>query len=202
MSSMLSIGAVSLILVVCVNTLRIWDKNGFLSPRFRTSGGHRRYHSDDVDKVTRKKQGIETLEHKATIAYARVSTHDQKNDLETQIERLKLECHNRGWNEAQIISDLGSGMNYNKKGLRRLIGLLCRGQVGRLVVLRQDRLLRFGSELIFELCKLHGCEIVVIEPQSTDPKKTIADDVLAILTLFSARCNGMRSHSNKRALAS
>lgn len=198
MSSSLSIGAVASILGVCVNTLRIWDKSGFLVPRFRTAGGHRRYNSDDVDEVQRKAPKPEA---RATIAYARVSTHDQKQDLQTQIERLKLECASRGWPDAEIISDLGSGMNYNKKGLRRLIAMLCRGQVSRLVVMRQDRLLRFGAELIFELCRLTGCEVVIIDPRNTDPKNTIADDVLAILTVFSASCNGTRSHSNKRALA-
>jgi len=198
MKSSLSIGAVALILGVCVNTLRSWDRSGVLVPQFRTAGGHRRYNLEDVDKIRRKAPAPEA---RATIAYARVSTHDQKQDLQTQIERLKLECANRGWPEAEIISDLGSGMNYTKKGLRRLIGMLCRGQICRLVIMRQDSLLRFGSELIFELCRLTGCEVVVIDPQSTDPKKTIADDVLAILTVFSARCNGMRSHSNKRALA-
>jgi predicted site-specific integrase-resolvase len=65
-----------------------------------------------------------------------VSTHDQKKDLETQVERLKLECTNRGWPDAEIISDLGSGMNYTKKGLRRLISMLCRREIGRLIVLR------------------------------------------------------------------
>ena len=99
------------------------------------------------------------------------------------------------------MTDLGSGMNYNKKGLRQIIGRLCRNEIGRLVIMRQDRLLRFGAELVFELCRLVGCEVVVIEPVDRDPRKTIAEDVLAILTVFSARCNGLRSHSNKRAVA-
>jgi predicted site-specific integrase-resolvase len=136
-----------------------------------------------------------------TIASARVSTRDQKKDLETQVERLKIERAGRGQQNVEVVTDLGSGMDYTKKGLRRLIGRLCRKELGRLVVLRQDRLLRFGAEPVFELCRLVGCEGVVIEPVDRDPKKTIAEDVLAIRTVFSARCNGLRSHSNKRAVA-
>jgi len=182
----------------CVNTLRAWHISGFLVPVYRTEGGHRRYDPSDVAKVMHK-DGVD--KPRVTIAYARVSTHDQKKDLQAQVERLKIECSSRGWAEVEVVTDLGSGMNYNKKGLRRLIGLLCRNEIGRLVVMRQDRLLRFGAELVFELCRLVGCEVVIIEHVDSDPKKTIAEDVLAILTVFSARCNGLRSHSNKRAVA-
>lgn len=114
---------------------------------------------------------------------------------------MRQECAARGWADAELISDLGSGMNYGKRGLRRLLGMLCRGEVERLVLIRQERLLRFGAELVFEFCRLSGCEVVVIEPRERDPKKTLAEDVLAILTVFSERSNGLRSHSNKRALA-
>ncbi len=198
MSVSMSIGAVALMLGVCVNTVRAWHASGFLVPTYRTAGGHRRYDVADVSAVMRKNTPEKP---RVTIAYARVSTHDQKRDLETQVSRLKVECEARGWHDAEVVADLGSGMNYTKKGLKRLIGMLCRREIGRLVVLRQDRLLRFGAELVFELCRHVGCEVVVIEPVERDPRKTIAEDVLAILTVFSARCNGLRSHSNKRALA-
>jgi predicted site-specific integrase-resolvase len=79
--------------------------------------------------------------------------------------------------------------------------MLCHGEVRHLVVLRRDRLLRFWAELVFELCRLTGCEVVLVEPTDTAPKKTSVDDALTILTVFSARCNGLRSHSNRRALA-
>jgi predicted site-specific integrase-resolvase len=199
MVTTLSIGAAAVMLGVCVSTLRAWHASGFLVPVYRTEGGHRRYDPSDVSRVMQQTDVPE--KPRVTVAYARVSTHDQKKDLETQVERLKIECASRGWTEVEVVTDLGSGMNYNKKGLRRIIGMLCRREMGRLVVLRQDRLLRFGAELVFELCRLAGCDVVVIEPVESDPRKTIAEDVLAILTVFSARCNGLRSHSNKRAVA-
>jgi predicted site-specific integrase-resolvase len=198
MSVCISIGAAAVMLGVCVNTIRAWHESGFLVPVYRTPGGHRRYDLVEITAVMRKHAPEKP---RLTVAYARVSTHDQKKDLETQVERLKVECALKGWHDVEVLADLGSGMNYTKKGLRKLIGMLCRREIGRLVVMRQDRLLRFGAELVFELCRLCGCEVVVIEPIDHDPRKTIADDVLAILTVFSARCNGLRSHSNKRALA-
>jgi putative resolvase len=198
MAACVSIGAAALMLGICANTLRAWHSSGFLVPAYRTKGGHRRYDAAEVSRMLRQDA---PQAPRLTIAYARVSTHDQKKDLETQVARLKVECEARGWRDVDVVADLGSGMNYKKKGLRKLLAMLSRGEVGRLVIMRQDRLLRFGAELVFELCKLVGCEIVLIESLDLDPRKTIADDVLAILTVFSARCNGMRSHSNKRALA-
>ena len=106
MDAHISIGAAALMLGVCVNTLRAWHKSGFLVPAYRTDGGHRRYAMADVAAVMRKPADT----GRPTIAYARVSTHDQRHDLETQVQRLKVECDARGWPEAEVISDLGSGM--------------------------------------------------------------------------------------------
>lgn len=193
----LSIGRVADLLGVCINTLRLWHASGQLVPQHRTAGGHRRYSADAIATLTNKPKMIEK-----TIAYARVSTHDQKQDLITQKLRLEQECAARGFANTEVIADLGSGMNYKKQGLKRILKLLCKREISRLVVIRQDRLLRFGAELVFELCRACGCEVVIIDPRTTDPKQTIVDDVLAILTVFSARTNGMRSHSNKKALHS
>jgi predicted site-specific integrase-resolvase len=157
MVTTLSIGAAALMLGVCVNTLRAWHTSGFLVPIYRTKGGHRRYDPSDVAKIMRS-DGDE--KPRVTVASARVSTRDQKKDLVTQVERLKVECASRGWPNVEVVTDLGSGMNYNKKGLRQIIGRLCRREVGRLVILRQDRLLRFGAELVFELCRLVDLSVV------------------------------------------
>jgi predicted site-specific integrase-resolvase len=89
-----------------------------------------------------------------TIAYARVSSSDQKNDLERQKQLLELYCSSKGW-AFELISDLGSGINYKKKGLKKLINLIIEDKIGRLVLTHKDRLLQFGAELIFSIgCKL------------------------------------------------
>ena len=98
-----------------------------------------------------------------------------------------------------MIEDLGSGMNYNKKGLKRLIKLIIDAKVERLVLTHKDRLLRFGAELIFSLCEHFGTEVVIINrTEDTSFEEDLASDVLEIITVFSARLYGSRSHKNRK----
>lgn len=122
-------------------------------PSHRTPGGQRMYDLAEILDVSDKSY--------PTIAYARVSSSDQKEDLERQHAVLEAFCNKQGW-QTEIIRDLGSGMNYNKKGLLRLLELIVRGQMSRLVLTHKDRLLRFGAEIIFRICELQGIEIVII----------------------------------------
>jgi len=139
-------------------------------------------------------------DEKATIAYARVSSHDQKADLARQEEMLSLYCAKNGWN-FEVIKDLGSGMNYKKKGLKNLISRILDGDIGRLVLTHKDRLLRFGAELIFSICEMKGVEVVIInQGEDSTFEEDLAKDVLEIITVFSARLYGSRSHKNKRML--
>ena len=96
-----------------------------------------------------------------TIAYARVPRHDQKDDLERQKQILELYCAGKGW-QYEIIADLGSGINYHKKELKRLLNQIIDGKIGRLVLTHKDRLLRFGAELFFSICEIKQVEIVII----------------------------------------
>ena len=147
----------------------------------------------------KKKNDSETV-IPLTVAYARVSTHDQKKDLERQVHILESYCAAKGWNY-EIVEDLGSGMNYRKKGLVRLIKLICTNQVERLVLNHKDRLLRFGSDLVFMLCEQFGTEVVIINGAGTSTfEEDLANDVLEIITVFSARLYGSRSHKNKTLL--
>ncbi len=103
-----------------------------------------------------------------------------------------------GW-QVEIIYDLGSGLNYNKKGLKRLIRLIVDSKVERLVLTHKDRLLRFGSELIFSLCEHFGTEVVIINrTEYSTFEENLAQDVLEIITVFSARLYGSRSHKNRK----
>ncbi|MFN4147892.1 MAG: IS607 family transposase [Runella sp.] len=186
---MLSITEASKLLGVTPKTLREWEKSGKISS-IRTEGGHRRYEVKDLIG-SRKEQSL-------TVAYARVSSHDQKEDLKRQEIVLESYCASKGY-DFELISDLGSGMNYKKKGLIKLIKLLCSNQIDRLVVTHKDRLMRFGSELIFTLCEIFSCEVVIINKSSESTyEEDLASDVLEIITVFSARLYGSRSHKNKQ----
>lgn len=132
------------------------------------------------------------------MALARVSSHDQKQDLERQKQVLELFCSGHGW-QFQIFDDLGSGLNYSKRGLKKLIKLITDNQVERLVLTHKDRLLRFGSELIFSLCEQFGCEVVIINrTEDASFEEDLASDVLEIITVFAARLYGSRSRKNKK----
>jgi excisionase family DNA binding protein len=135
---MISIQEASKILGVTSKTLRLWEKEGKITSH-KTNGGDRRYVLENLLGIKKDKL--------LTVAYARVSSHDQRSDLDRQITVLELFCAHKGF-DFEIISDLGSGLNY-KKGLIRLIKLICSHQIERLVLTHKDRLLRFGSELIF-----------------------------------------------------
>lgn len=174
---------------VSASTLRRWEAENKLVPE-RTANGHRRY---DLAQLL----GIKS-DNSLTIGYARVSSHDQKQDLERQKQVLELFCSQHGW-QFQVIEDLGSGLNYNKRGLKRLIKLITDNQVERLVLTHKDRLLRFGSELVFSLCEQFGCEVVIINrTEDASFEEDLAQDVLEIITVFAARLYGSRSHKNKK----
>lgn len=180
------------------STLRRWDESGKLVAE-RTPGGRRRYLISDV--ATFNPLGLERAAlSRPTVAYARVSSHDQKADLERQVQVLEMYCASQGW-QYEVFRDLGSGMNYRKKGLVDLIDRIVEGQVGRLVLTHKDRLLRFGAELIFSICEAKAVEVVIIN-QGDDRsfEEELASDVLEIVTVFSARMYGARSHKNKRLI--
>ncbi|MCL2925614.1 MAG: IS607 family transposase [Trichodesmium sp. MAG_R04] len=189
MSNLLSIQEAANLLGVSSNTLRRWEAEGKITSE-RTVGGHRRYQVSDLLK--------QKSDASLTIAYARVSSHDQKIDLERQIMMLEVYCTNHGWSY-EIISDLGSGVNYRKKGLIKLLKLITTYQVERLVLSHKDGLLRFGAELIFSLCEQFGVEVVIINhSENSTFEEDIANDILEIITVFSARLYGSRNQENKQ----
>lgn len=187
--SKLSISEAAKIKGVSTSTLRRWELEGKLIPE-RTASGHRRY---DLAQLL----GIKP-ELSYTIGYCRVSSHDQKDDLVRQRQVLELFCAQNGW-QYEIIEDLGSGLNYSKKGLKRLIRLIVDSKVERLILTHKDRLLRFGSELIFSLCEHFGTEVLIINrTEDISFEEDLASDVLEIITLFSARLYGSRSQKNRK----
>lgn len=192
MSRFIKIGEAAEILGVSIQTLRRWEENGYLLPD-RISAGKTRYYN--LDQLIGK-----NAEADLTVAYARVSSHDQKEDLERQAEVLANYCAKQGWN-FQIIQDLGSGMNYNKKGLKTLLGLILEKKISRLILTHKDRLLRFGAELIFALCEVKQIEVVIINKgDEVSFEEELAQDVLEIITVFSARLYGSRSRKNKKLI--
>ena len=184
------IGEASKILGVNPQTLRRWEEGGVIEPAKRTPKGTRLYSLQEL-------LGVNDLAS-PTIAYARVSSSDQKEDLERQHAVLEAFCNKNGW-QTEIIRDLGSGMNYNKKGLGHLLELIVRGQMSRLVITHKDRLLRFGAEIVFRICELKGIEVVIINKgEQPTFEEELTRDVMEIMTVFCAKLYGRRSHKSKK----
>lgn len=180
---------------VSITTLRRWEAEGKLVP-VHTAGKHRRY---DLAKLKPELFRV-AQDERRTVAYARVSSHDQKADLERQKQVLELYCARQGWT-FEVVADLGSGMNYHKKGLKKLLEALIDGQIGRLVITHKDRLLRFGAELVFSICEAKQVEVVILnQGEDTTFEEDLAKDVLEIITVFSARLYGSRSRKNQKLL--
>ena len=199
MGKLVNISEAARILGVTTTTLRNWDKKGLLKPDELTKGKARRYRIESLRNINRNI--IFTKDDLKTIAYARVSSHDQKEDLNRQVQLLELYCAKHGY-KYEVIQDIGSGMNYYKKGLTKLIDLILDNQVQRLILTHKDRLLRFGAELVFSICEAKNVEVIIINQGDETPsfEEELAKDVLEIITVFSARLYGSRSKKNKKLI--
>ena len=199
MSRYVSIGPAAKLRGVSISTLRRWEREGRIRSE-RTPAGHRRYDAATLEAFSSDRPEPCGVDNRKTIAYARVSSRGQKADLERQKQVLEMFCAARGWT-CEVIADLGSGMNYRKKGLMQLLNLLISGSVARLVITRQDRLLRFGAELVFAVCEMKNVEVVIVnQGDESSFEEDLAKDVLEIITVFSARLYGSRSQKNKKLI--
>ena len=194
----ISIGDAAKQLGVSVITLRRWADSGKIRSE-RSPSGQRRFFLADIKRITPR--DLQKLEDRVTINYARVSSHDQKTDLVRQVQVLETFSATNGW-QFETIQDLGSGLNYNKKGLQKLLHRIMQGDVGRLVLTHKDRLLRFGAELVFAMCEEFETEVVIINKTSEEVtfEQELVQDIIELITVFSARLYGSRSKKNKKLI--
>jgi predicted site-specific integrase-resolvase len=190
---LVSISKVCKIVGVTPQTLRNWDKNGKLKPIKRMKNGYRYYDMQDIISLKGETQD------RIVIGYCRVSSVKQKDDLERQIENVKTYMLAKGY-QFQVIQDIGSGINYTKNGLLELLSLITQYKVAKIVVLYKDRLVRFGFELIQELCKKFDCEIEIIDSTEKTQEQELVEDLIQIVTVFSCRLQGSRSKKTKELI--
>jgi len=176
-------------------TLRNWDKNGHLKPHHTGKNGYRYYSEDQVKEVL----NIKISKTKNIIGYCRVSSNKQKDDLERQIENMQMYLISKG-EPFKIISDIGSGINYSKSGLKELISLINKNEVSKIVVLYKDRLVRFGFELIEYFAKLNSCEIEIVDNTEKTEEQELVEDLIQIVTVFSCRLQGKRANKAKKLI--
>ncbi len=193
---MYSIGKFAKLIGRSIETLRSWDKQGKLIPSYRSEGRYRMYSQEQLNEVLQ----IVKPKERFNLGYIRVSAKHQNSDLDRQRDLMELFLMKQG-KEFQIISDIGSGINYKKRGLKELLRLVSTNQIDKLYISYKDRLVRFGYELIEEVCKLHSVEIIIINKsnEQTDEEELV-EDILNIIHVFSCRLNGKRSHINKKIM--
>jgi putative resolvase len=178
---------------VCLRTLRRWEASGEIST-VKTPSGQRRY---DIEKFisargSANKKESEPEGGRSTVIYARVSTRPQKADLDRQVERLSTL-----YPGAEVVKEVGGGLNMRRKGLINLLGRVLRGDIGIIVVAHKDRLARFGFDIIEWLCEQFDCKIVVLNQISLSPHAELVQDIVAILHSFSSRLYSIRRLENQ-----
>lgn len=166
------------------NTLRTWANTGKID-HIVTPSGQRKY---DLTSLKR----TDPPENKRGIVYCRVSSTGQKDDLQRQISFMK-----ERYPQHDIVTDVGSGLNYNRPGLRKIITASLRGNVYEVVVAHKDRLSRFSFDLIKWLLNSHGTSLVVLDNEETSPEKEMVEDLMSVVHVFSCRMHGQRKYTKR-----
>ncbi|MEG4633686.1 IS607 family transposase [Microcoleus sp. AR_TQ3_B6] len=170
------------LLSVSEKTLRNWDEAGKIKT-IRTPSNQRRY---DIDSVF--SNGFDS---RITALYCRVSSAKQKEDLNRQISYLQ-----GIYPQGQVFKDIGGGLNFKRKSLLALLGQVLSGDISQIVVCHQDRLARFGCDLIKWICEQNDCKLVVLSRTELSPEREMVEDILAIIHVFSCRLYGLRKYKS------
>ena len=175
------------------STLRLMHRKGELVPA-KISPGGTRYYSDEQIK---EYMGVKTVSKRIVIGYARVSSRKQQDDLDRQIENLKTYMYAKGYS-FEMITDIGSSINYSKKGLTKLLERIQKGEVSKVVILYKDRLVRFGFELLETVCKLNDCEIEIVDNTPKTNKEELVTELVNIVNVFGSELKGEQSKLIKK----
>lgn len=174
---------------VSPKTLKNWEEEGKLSS-VKTRGGHRRYLRSEIFPEENDNQ------QKRKICYCRVSSPSQREDLQRQVEFFQQE-----YPDYEIIKDIGSGLNSKRKGFNTILDAGIKGDIGEVVVTHRDRLCRVNFDLIEGIIQKYSQgKIVVLDKKETSPEEELVGDLLSIISVFSGRLHGLRSHSLKRKI--
>lgn len=178
---------------VSQKTLRLWETQNKIKAH-KTKGGHRRYFIQNKTNLNLKwKDPAKSQEEAPYILYARVSSHKQKSDLQRQV--LFLQERFQKYQNAQTITDIGSGLNNNRPGFKAILERLFKGTVKKVMVAYPDRWSRFGFDLFQWIFKIHGAQLLAVNnPPDTSAETELGEDILAIITHFTAKYHGSRKY--------
>lgn len=175
---------------VSVKTLQRWDNDGKLIAN-RTPTDRRYYtHKQYLDYVNESKRG-------KVVIYTRVPSSNQKDDLVNQVNFLQQYANAKGLIVDEIIEDLGSGLNYNRKKWNKLIDESINGQVSKIIITHKDRFIRFGYDWFERFLLNLGVEIVLVNNEKLSPQEELVQDLISIIHVFSCRIYGLRKYKTK-----
>lgn len=177
---------------VSVKTLQRWDRENILKA-YRTPKGRRYYTEKQYCEYT----GKQAQESGKTIIYARVSGKNQKEDLNNQIEFLKQYANAKGIIVDEVLEDVGSGLNYNRKKWNLLIDKCVKGEIKCVIIAHKDRFIRFGFEWFEQFLQSNGAEIIIVNNEKMSPEQELVKDLISIIHVFSGRIYGLRKYKNK-----
>ena len=181
------------LLGVSVKTLQHWDRDGILKAN-RTPTDRRYYTYDQYLQF----KGIQTENDiRDTVIYARVSTRNQKDDLQNQVEFLKQFCNAKGIIVNQCIEDFGSGLNYNRKKWNKLLDEVMENKIKTIVISNKDRFIRFGYDWFEKFCEKFNTKIIIVNNETLSPNEELVQDIISILHVFSCRLYGLRKYKNQ-----
>lgn len=190
---LMSIGKFAKELGVTPEHVRTMHRTGEVIPARISEKGTRYYSEEQLREL---KNSRTPQREEKVIAYCRVSTKSQNDELEKQAENVKSYMYAKGYS-FEVITDIGSGINYKNKGLRQLISLISSNQVTRVVILHRDVLMSFGFELIELLCELNDVKIEIIDNSEQSNEEELTDDLIEIITVFASRLYGSRSKKTR-----
>ena len=190
---LMSIGKFAKELGVTPEHVRTMHRTGEVIPARISEKGTRYYSEEQLREL---KNSRTRRRDEKVVAYCRVSTKSQKDDLEKQVENVKSYMYAKGYS-FKVITDIGSGINYKNKGLQELISLINSNQITKVVVLYKDRLVQFGFELIQLLCDLHDVELEIIDNSERSNEEELTNVLIEIITVFANKLYGSRSKKTK-----
>ena len=177
---------------ISIKTLQRWDREGILVAK-RTPTNRRYYTEEQYLSYVGKTEPKGLI-----LAYTRVSSRNQIDDLTSQIEFLKQFVNAKGEILDKVISDIGSGLNYNRKNWNKLLlDYVAKSLVSKIYITYKDRFVRFGFDWFERFCNYYNCEIVVVKNETTSPQQELVDDLISIIHVFSCRIYGLRKYKKE-----